>query len=199
MSTFINLLPLSSRRAELLRRRARQWSIGWGLSAAIAVAVAGAAYLLRNDSERLRFQAEQRQSERLAKSEAKLAEARARLAALREQEAALPQPTGQVPGLQVLGVVSRATRKFNGALQVEGLSMRQKNSGPESPPSADMAARKDSCVLMLKGLASDSLIVASFAAGLRDCGLFTAVERKSAATQETDGKQPVKYVIECRF
>ena len=199
MITFINLLPVSSRRAELLRRRARQWSIGWGLAAVIAMAVAGAASLLRNDSERLRFEAAQRQSERLAKSENKLAEARARLAALREQEAALPQPPSQVPGLQVLGVVSRVTRKFKDALQVDGLSLRQKNSGPASLPAADMAARKDSCVLVLKGMAADSLVVAAFAAGLRDCGLFAAVERKSAASPETDGKQPLKYVIECRF
>jgi len=199
MRTSINLLPASVRRRALLRRRARQWGAIWALAAAVALAIVGARLIPGHDADFARAEAQQRQADRLAKSEKKLADLRARLAALREQQAAVGTALDEAPALSALGVVSQCARRVGGAIHVEGLTLARSDAktGSQTPPAAP--ARGDQRVLTLRGMATDSLAVAAFATGLREAGLFASVERKLPDTQAADEKQPVPYLIECRF
>ncbi len=199
MTTFVNLLPPAVRRRALLLRRARQWGALWGLAVLIVLGVGGARFLADDGAENARREAEQRQNDRLARTQKRLEAVRARLVALREHEALLLNPVDEYPGLLILGIVSQCARQVEGAIQVEELSLSRSGSTSGKRSLSDDSTRKGERVLTLRGIASDNLAVAAFAMGLRDCGVFASVERRSSGVPGADEERPVPYLIECRF
>jgi hypothetical protein len=199
MTRTVNLLPPTVLRRQLLRRRTRQWAVAWLGAFIVALAVVAVRHQETAQAGAVPLDAEQRQQERLAAARQQLAAIRARLAASRELESRLFDVLPASHELSLLGMVSRCAQQASGPLRLEQMSLAMLPAATATHRSPSRSSHNGEGVLTLRGVATDPLTVAGFVAGLRDTGVFSAVERRSPPATDADESTLVFFWIEGRF
>jgi len=207
MKTFVNLLPFGYRRRDLFRARLVQWCLVWLACATVATGtwqVKRSRYL----SSLRAMEAAQSRYLPLAELSRQRDAARKELDRLHAKGTILEQLRDEKPILTLMGVVSDSARKCKGRLFVNDLSFERherrtetarpqsRKSKGESPPPAAKKAEPWATVTF-KGDALDNLAIATFAAGLRDAGLFRRVELKSSVGKKASLPAVRSFVVEC--
>lgn len=194
MNPFINLIPPGYQRRALLRLRVRQWGAVWALAAALAAMTLCGAHFSHDDAPNWQFQANQREEARVQQLQKRITETRARLSELEGQEERMSSLADAVPPLAVLGVVSRAARQSAGSLHVADLLIAR-SAAPPGMAASGATTTANRRRLLLRGNSVDGVSVAEFAAALRECGMFTQVDLKSA-TAEGSGATAGDFLVE---
>jgi Tfp pilus assembly protein PilN len=206
MKPFVNLLGLSYRRRQRMRRSLRTWSLVWLAGLAAAAAAYGLA-AQRSTSLQQQLLALERSAaplERLQQEEAAIQDS---LKATVVKGTVLGQVQGERPPLSLLGAVSQSAHGCQGRLVVRHLGFARKDCQPaEGKTSSSGKAQQPEpekqepwgCVTV-SGSALDNVAVATFVVGLRESGLFRHVELKSSL-RSLDGKREIcSYVLECEI
>lgn len=207
MKDYVNLLPLNYRRACLVRRRLRAWSIAWS---AIAVGL-GCAWCY----ERTRWQAaydelekQERRYDEVRSLKAKIARLVAETQQLSKQQDFVVRLQQSPPPLLPLALVSAGAARCEGAVAVrqmiyagDGSSTSlaaiepQAQAGTQPASNIQDVQHTQTARLTIDGIGADNLAIAEFLLGLRESGVFERVELKSAATGATDNL--TTYQVEC--
>lgn len=183
MKTSINLLGLSQRRQQMLRRRVAQWC---KLIVVVLLGGMGIHWYLSREQAALA-----RRYEALANghrpTEAMLRELismREQLAEIKQQELVARELEQQRQVLAVLGLISQSARRTDGRLRVTKLELsdfqRFEHVRGAAPDDAGGACAR------LNGVALDNPSVAELLEGLQDSGFFQRVEL--LALKERDGE-----------
>lgn len=207
MRSFNNLLPFEHRRTALLRSRFLQWCLVW----IACVLIAAGLWWLKESGYRRSLdtmETAQRSYLPLKKLMRQREATRSELDRLHAKGTLLGQLREQRPILTLLGAVSESARKCGGRLVVRNLSFERH----ETPAETDAPARKTSkkkrqpppeekalpwATVTFQGDALDNLAIATFAAGLRDAGLFRRVELKSSVGKQSADTAVHSFVVEC--
>jgi len=207
MRPFINLLTLSYRRRQRIRRSLRKWSLVWLACLAAAVAAQGLA-AQRSAYLRQQLFAAERSAAPLERLQQEQATLQGSLQATVAKGTVLGQVQDERPPLSLLGAISQSAHRCKGRLVVRHLGFerkeRQSMEGNKSPPVAktqqtDPEKRESWGCVTIGGSAVDNVAVATFVVGLRDSGLFRNVELKSSL-RALDGKREIHcYVLECEI
>jgi Tfp pilus assembly protein PilN len=200
---FINILPPKTQLKIHFRSSLRRYSFIWGIAGACALVCAGLQIVdLRRAYARL--------AELNLRCEPLYALKRAiqvnQQAAkkLRTESDALKrlQPTDRA--LDLLAILSAATRNEPGKLQIQRLTFQAPQSLGENKPApkrgvAATAPAAESTTLNLQGIAEDDTSLARFVSGLRAVGVFDSVELKSSSQIAAAGRNMRQYQLECRY
>ncbi len=208
--THTNLLPLDFRRRLLVKTRLFQWAVVWGLSL-VAVVGLWAAKSVDLQSQTRQLQMLERQCGPLRKINAENKRVRMRLAELTQRQAVLAEfDTAQYP-LLLVGIVSQGTHRSHSRVQIRDFSLAPvAQVSVKSTPAANQVKKINDkkqeeenvpaqMRLTLKGIALDDLAVAQFIVGLRDTGVFDAVELKSSLVAQLAGGPAREYLVECTY
>jgi len=192
----INLLPVSFRRQQMVRKRAIQWMV-----VICFVLVAGWTshwVELREQnalSQRLEVLSREHQPTRTMLKQ--LVKMRQRLNSLQQQEMIARELECQRNPLVLLGVISKTAHRTKGRLRVTKLDLLdfQKTSQGTAAGTADAASSS----LVLTGVSLDNPAVAELLDGLQDSGLFGRVELLTMKERE-DGSGGLRdYEVKCEF
>ncbi len=196
MRTMINLLPVSYRRQQFVRRRAIQWSavvfaalvIGWSWH-----------WFERREELALTEQLESLEREHApTKTMLKqLVNMRKQLDELEQQEIVARELEYHRNALTLLGVLSATAQATNGRVRVTTVEL----TGFQNVRRADLRANQYGPAdgLTVKGISLDNPAVAEFLDGLHDSGMFSRVElRESKERQERDVSLR-DYEVRCEF
>jgi Tfp pilus assembly protein PilN len=199
----INLLPESTRGkiqfAGQLRSFARAWLVASLLVFALILSQAKA---LWQDHQRLAalegncvplyaLQAE------IDGTEKKIRQMEARLVRLSQL-----QPDNHA--LDVLGLLTSAMRRANGALVVQRLNFQSEHVNTQvkgTPPAKSIYANAESSrkyTLTLSGVTDDDASFSRFVSGLRETAVFDRVELKSSSQTNGSDRLAKQYQLECR-
>ncbi len=198
MKTFVNMLPQSYRRQNLVRLRFVQWAPVWIL----VFAGAASAYWTENihykaDLDGMRMK--ERRYAPVEKLSAELGTIRLQLTDLQKQEAVAAELVSSRPVLSLVGVVSRSARECGGNLRVSNFKLQAgASAGVLSGQRPDTAAATTR-LLVLEGTAQDNLAVPKFVALLRRANVFERVELKSSKEETSQGDRGHSFHIECSF
>ncbi len=191
MKTHLNLMPQSLRRWQLVRRRLRQWSTVWCLSALVIITMAwisgGRRKSIEDKLKRL-----QGQYAPIKTMQSNMVQLRGELDEIRRREAVVLQLAEPRRMLTLVGCVSRATKDCGG-----GVSLRDFVMNREHSPRA--SGEGPSNVLTLQGVGVDNLCIASFAAALRSKEIFEQVQVKSTGEQSVNSNTVRSFHLECEF
>ena len=209
MKDHVNLLPFKYRRRELLRRRLLQWSLVW-----IACTTVAAGFCW---SEYSRYRRSQAAMEAAARAYLPLETlirqrdaSRSQLRRLHAKGTILGHLREERPVLALMGVASESARKCNGRLVVRDLLLQRRDTAAKTdPPKAAKPQKKRRqplaertlpwATVTFQGDALDNLAIATFAAGLRDSGLFRRVELKSSLSKKSAEAALHAFVVQCEI
>ena len=212
MKTNVNLLPWDYRRSRLIRRRLRQWSVVWSLTALVLAA----GWL----EARSRWQAALQETENEEERYDEVRVLRGEIARLTAQQKNLGEQQELVrrlqqapPPLLPLALVSASAAHCGGRVAVRHLFYNEqppKSSavtvsapipGPaangQPPASVPKTVERQPAQLTLDGVGADNVAVAEFVVGLRESGAFERVELKSTAASVTRSGNVTTYQVEC--
>jgi Tfp pilus assembly protein PilN len=192
MKTYVNLLPVTYRRKQLLRLRVWQWSMAGLL---VLLVMGGAAWRQwsahQSGAERLATLKREYEPVRILDQESQQLEQRIR--ELRHREKLVLSLADQQPLLSLIGMLSEAVRTCEGQVSIRTLNLQ---SHREQEDAGDM-------ILTLNGIATDDAAVAKFADAIRAFQAFHQVELKSTGSTEiaTQGHRVAArtYRLECLF
>ena len=148
MTTFVNLLPWTCRKAQLIRLRLVQWSVAWAAVGGLMFV----ACVVRWDQWNASRDRVEWLQQAYAPTNAVLAEIKTLgrgVEQLRAQETVVAQLESPRPALTLLGLVSRSARECEGRLRIEQLSVAssQLSDGSRHDHPAD-GARTANCDLL---------------------------------------------------
>lgn len=209
MKTYVNLLPWSYRRGCLVRRRVRQWSIGWGIVALAVIAV----WLEERSQWQAALAAVESQEQRYDEVRALRGEI-ARLTAQKKGLGSQQDLVGKLqqapPPLLPVALVSASAQKCEGRVAVRRLtydehaaSQNAATAQASAQPMAQTAGAipapsvREPARLTLEGIGADNVAVAEFVVGLRESGAFGRVDLKSAAATASGAGNLTSYQVEC--
>lgn len=180
----IDLLPFSYRRNRLIRKRCLQWIT------VLIVVLLGVSFEYQR--ERQDYQSDLRHLRAQKSKYAGVVSKKKELAQLEKQISASSEsaamefdsPLNNI-ALNLLGIVSNSVRGCNGRLWVEELKMV-----------CDVTTENTNCRVGISGKALDNLVVATFAAALRESAVFQRVAVKRTNNGSTDN-QMRNYSLEC--
>ena len=191
MKGHLNLIPLATQRLYASRRIVRFWSA--------VIALAGIGCLLacgiewgRGLAASQQLQAFDARFAPLAKLLEEQRELSELVANLHAREQISLELSNETQGVSLLGVISQAASELNGAVYVAKLEY-------DSSVQSGKGQRDHHRLLHLGGAGTDSMSVATFAAGLRDSGVFDSVTVDS--TRSFHGGEPSlrTFEINCLF
>jgi hypothetical protein len=196
MKTMVNLLPLSFRRQQLVRRRAIQWT-----AIVCAVLATGGMWhwIERLESVELTQQLESLQREqapaRLMLKQ--LEKMRGQLDDLQQQESVAKELEYQRNALKLLAVISDTAKATSGRVRVTKLEL--KDFQAMTAPDARDAGSTSTTGLWLSGVSLDNPAVAELFDGLQDSGIFRRVELV-VSKEHRDGAIALRdYELRCEF
>ena len=170
----INLLPPEFRRWLLIRRRLLQWSVVWGLTAAV-VASLGCWKVCRSQTQKQRLHVMKRQCEPQRRMAAENTQMQERVKEMAGRESLLRALDSAQYPLQLMGMVSQGVRTCDARVQVRKFSLTQTPNVPARPTTArrptgtdELPPLPDLMRLQLAGTAVDDLAVARFITSLRE-------------------------------
>lgn len=186
----VNLMSVAFQRKQMLRNRARQWSVV--LSAAGVIALVSTWNLSTQRREvKLELQALQVRYRPIEEMKLEIGELGSELAELEEREKITLSLAGEKPQLSLLGLVAKATYDGHQRTYVQNFEFRQQTArGREAT---------HRFVLLLSGIGQDNLAVAQLAATLRDTGLFGRVEVTSTEAASIGVDTARSFQLECAF
>ncbi len=196
MKTYVNMLPQSFRKRNMVRARFVRWAPVWVLVFAGATAACWTEYS-KFKAESHVVQAKEGRYAAVDALNAELASIREQLKGLQEHETAAAELVNNQPLLSLVGMVSRSALQCNGKLRVENFSLGR---GAASVPRANhqqspgATARRQ---LVLGGKSLDNLSVPKFVALLRQAGIFEKVELKSSKEGSSEDDSTHTYRVEC--
>ena len=194
MRTAINLLPTSSRKQLMLRRRLTQWS---AVVCAIVLLIWGARW------NRLReYHALQQQHEVLAREQRPLqtmvkeiGTMRQQLEDLNEQESIAKELEHHRRVITLFGFVSQTARESQGMFRVTDFQLVDLQYFASSE--ARQAAGPNAGSFTLHGVSLDSPTVAELLDKLQQSGLFTSVELVSLKEKQEGGISLHDFQVSC--
>ncbi len=187
MKTHLNLLPMSYRRGQLIRRRLKLWCALW------LVAIGGTVLLgwtqwsqyqadaTKLASLRVRYQP-------LAVMKRDVASLREKIGALQRRESLALSLADERSMLGLLGLLSQASQSCDGRISIGRLSLIRSGD-----------SKSATSVLTLSGVAVDDIAVAQFASVLREANAFADVDLKSTGSTTVSGLEARAYSMECTF
>jgi hypothetical protein len=196
MRNIINLLPVSYRRKQIVRKRALQWSAvisvmllaGWALHWYES-------HEHRELTERLEALRREHQPTQIMLRQ--LVQMRQALVDLEQQEAIAKELEDQRTALTLLGVISRAAQKTNGRLRVTRLDLTNFQSMHDAQAPGTPA--RDPSGLVLTGVSLDYPAVTELVVGLETSGIFSVVELSSMTERVNHDASLHDYVVRCEF
>ena len=195
MKTSVNLLPIASRRQQIVRRRAIQWS-----SVMCVVLLSGWAwhwYEMREDrvlAQQLGvLEREHAPTQRMIQQ---LTDMRGKLEQLQQQETVARELERQRTALTLLGVVGKTAKQSAGRLRLTKLEL---TNFQKSGLGDNVAMAGDQGGLLLSGVSLDNPAVGELLDGLQDSGIFRRVELL-VLKERDDTKVPLRdYEVRCEF
>lgn len=187
MKTHLNLLPMSYRRGQLIRRRLKQWSAVWLLVAGCTVLVgwtqwsnyqAGATKLA---SLRVHYQP-------IAALKRDIAGLREKIDALQRRESLALSLADERSMVGLVGLLSQARQACAGRIAIGHLNLTRSGES--------QSARH---VLTLTGVAADDIAVSQFASALRQANAFADIDLKSTGSVSVGDVEARSYTMECTF
>ena len=187
MKTHLNLMPMHYRRGQLIRRRLKQWSVLWLLTAGFTVLLGWTQWTQyqtgasRLASLRVRY-------EPIEAIKGEVADLQERIDALQRRESLALSLADERSMLGLVGLLSQAKQACDGRISIGRLNLVR--SGNRQTATS---------VLTLTGVAPDDIIVSRFANALRAANAFAAVDLKSTANATVGNKKARSYTMECTF
>lgn len=209
MRNHVNLLPFEHRRRGLLRRTLLRWSLVWMIGAGAAAAFFWLEHG-RYRSALAETEAADAAYQPLARLIRQSDASRNGLRQLHAKGTILGRLREERPVLALIAVAGESAAKCNGRLVVRSMVFDRRNLQVQSaaPGAADRAKGGPQtpaeraplwAAVTFQGDALDNMAVATFAAGLRDSGLFTRVELKSSLSAKSNEKPHHDFVVECEI
>ena len=185
--TSVNLLSPSYVAKRNLRQVFRQWSLAVAVGMiGVGLWVAYEYFAMLQSKHQLAYVQAEHAKQKLTKAEIKKLTERRNLLAEREQETF--ELDDDVPLLDLLGIVGKASAASDGKIHVERFRFAKSRSSRSA----------EGHTLQLNGVAENTVAIARFAAAIRDAEVFDAVELASTGIAKTDfGKQYRTFDIEC--
>lgn len=187
MKTYINLLPMSYRRGQLIRRRLKQWCVLW-LLAALATVLLGWTQWSQYQASATKLESLRIRYEPIDAMKGDVARLQEIIDSLQRREALALSLADERSMLGLVGLLSQARQACDGRISIANLSL-QRNEGSDSTNS----------VLTFSGVAEDDQAVAQFAGELRAANAFLSVDLKSTANQTVADIEARTYTMECTF
>lgn len=187
--THVNLLSPSYIAKRNLRQAFKQWSIAVGLGMlVVGVWVACEYAAMVQSNNQLSYIRTEYEKQRATRSEIKKLKERRNLLQDREQETF--RLDDDVPLLDLLGVVAKASAASNGRIHVADFRFNKSVAG--------RGVGMDAHTLQVQGVAENTVAIARFAAFIRDTDIFDAVELASTGIAQTGlGKSHRTFDIQC--
>lgn len=203
MKRYLNLLPDLWLRQMLVRRRLKQWSVVWGLSALMACALWTLEYRSVSTAQRA-VGGQERASGPLRAVQIQNVRLRERANQWQSRNTLVTQLERDQQVFRLIGVVSRSSAKCEGRIQVQKLvfsrTLKPVAPSPDKSPKIPAPASPAEVVVMsLDGVAADNLSISQFVVTLRDTGMFSRVDLKSTALGASQTPTARSYLIECTF
>lgn len=191
MKKYLNLMPVGERNAINVNKAICIWSLGALLC---AVFVGFSCYSLNVKGNALQQKVLAAEQEfRMAKAvESTFAELEEKLVHCQNVALASSQVNDQQPVLTLMGTLSSAVAENAEQLCVQNFDLKRL-------PAEDESAINSGSKLILKGVATESLAIARFAASLEKSRRFLKVELKSTSKTALVGKEAYTYELECIF
>ncbi len=196
MKTFVNMLPESFRKRNLLRLRLAQWAPVWVLVFAGAASACWSEYSKFTAASDVAL-AKERQYAVVDRLNVELVSIRERLKGLQEHEAIAAELVNNQPLLSLVGIVSRSARQCGGKLRIEKFSLGRGTPSASRTNQQQTPAAAPRRQLVLQGKSVDNLAIPKFVALLRQAGIFEQVELKSAKEGRSEGDRAHSYLVEC--
>jgi Tfp pilus assembly protein PilN len=193
MKGMLNLLPISFRRQQMVRKRVVQWTSV--MSTVLALGWAWQWYdarEYRNLSQQ--FETLSREHGPTQRMLHQLMEMRQQLADLQQQEAVAKELNGQRNALKLLAVVGDAARATKGRLRVTKLEV---NNFQASQSGSDEQNGGKTTGLLLDGLSLDDRAVGDFLEELQKSGIFTHADPLAIKEREDKSAALREYQIQC--
>lgn len=187
MRTHLNLMPMTYRRRQLIRRRLWQWSVMW-VFAMVVLSLAAWTQWSQYQRGVARLSARQREYQPIEQLGKEVAEIERRIDDLQQREALSLNLADERSMLSLVGVLSDAAKSSGGQVSIQNMQFDRRGDG---------AAETNSVVL--RGVAVDDFSVARFAARLRDRKAFSNVELKSTGDVKVGDIDARTYSLECSF
>ena len=208
MTSQPNLLPESVVHRRFLISRLKGWAAVWLVVFVATILICLSQLQMLTDLEHTAAELAAK-SGPLREIAAEQQEMAKEVEAIRERESWLTDSDSSQT-LQLLGIISSATRKNNGRISVQTLNMMSFDRPvitTDSPTGTKPAPRgpKEDVVheqrmqLDLNGVAVNDLAVASFVAFLRESGVFESVELKSTVSQIFNNHETRGYEVTCIY
>ena len=200
MRNMINLLPVSYRRQQVVRKRAIQWT-----SVVCAVVLIGWGW---HWHERREVLALSQQLESLQREHAptktmlkQLVDMRHKLDELQQQETVARELEFHRNALTLLGVVSETAEATKGRVRVTNMELtgfqNMRVSHPDEVPNNTQTENPDG--LVVRGVSLDNPAVAELLDGLQDSGMFSRVELLELKEREEGEVSLRDYEVRCEF
>ena len=187
MKTYLNLMPMHYRRGQLIRRRLKQWSVLWLLTAGCA-ALLGWTQWTQYQTGASRLASLRVRYEPIEAIKGDVAELQERIDALQRRESLALSLADERSMLGLVGLLSQAKQSCDGRISIGRLSLVRSGTSEAAIS-----------VLTLNGVAPDDIIVSRFASALRAANAFTSVDLKSTARATVGKNEARSYTMECTF
>lgn len=186
----LNMLPMQSRRRQVVINRGQQWSLVWG--AALALLLIGG-WLRIADCRRQSLELERLEAQysRVKSTQDELVIAQNALQELEQREALVLQLSQRRPMLSLLGGLSQAAQQCDGTVSVRHLKWETKAGNVAALPAGHQP------IVTLQGIGLNNLAVAQFASALRNVEILQDVQLKSTQQQVVNGNVAHGYQMEC--
>ena len=201
---FINILPPQTQLKIHFRSSLRRYSFIWGIAGACAL-VSAVVQIIHLRQTYARLAELNLRCEPLYALNREIQENQQTVTELRTESDALKRLQPADHALDLLAILSGATRTEPGGLQIQQLAFHAPQGQGENKPAAlqrGIAAATpttESHTLNLQGIAKDDTSLARFVADLRAVGVFDSVELKSSSQVATADRNVRQYQLECRF
>jgi hypothetical protein len=192
----INLLPMSYRRQQIVRKRVVQWT-----SVVCAVLFVGWSWHQFEYREALALSQQLESLEREYRPHktmfAQLVSMRQNLEELQQQEAVASKLEYQRNALTVLGVISETAEATKGRVRVTKVEVVGFQNAQEDvqPAVGDMPTSG----LVVSGVSLDNPGVAELVDGLKEAGIFSTVELLSSKERAAGEASMQDYAVRCTF
>jgi Tfp pilus assembly protein PilN len=192
----VNLLPVSYRRQQIIRKRAWQWTT---IIAVVLVSGWGWHWFEMHEQRQLTQQLDVLSREHAPTQTMlkQVVDMRRQLKDLQHQEVVAKELETQRNALTLLGVISNTAQKTKGRLRITKFELTnfQNVGGPTQPG----AVGPPPGGLVLAGVALDNTSVAELLEGLQHSGIFTHVDLKNSKARNDTTTALRDYEIRCTF
>ncbi len=201
MQRYSNLLTWRFRLQLMIRRRLTQWAFVWIATLLICFGWWQVSLkALQFESDRVALM-ETRYSPVIQK-QAEIQRIRRELDDLNSHQSLLVQLDDEPIPYHLLALVSMQVQQRDGAVRIESFKLTQPDGAvAASQASAGKPAAPNTAhsTMTLQGMAADNLAVSLFVAGLRDSGVFSAVDLKSSTGARVENTRAHNFTIECQL